>query len=100
MRKTTESFDHATGILYIHHTEDIQPHLDDVAHERNDGSDGWSKSRNWRKIGSIPLIVVEQILREEGINLMDNNSPEARKRVRRWLNENEKFKLSTKRLRT
>ena len=100
MRLRIEKFDAATNTFYVEHREDVEPLIDENTDMKNSGSDGWSPSRNWRKIGSIPLIVVEQVLRTEGINLMDNKNPEAIKRARRWLNENNKFKTTTKILRT
>jgi hypothetical protein len=44
-------------------------------------------------MGSIPNVEIERILREEGINLLQN-TPEAQKRIRRYFRDNPK--LSTK----
>jgi hypothetical protein len=70
--------------------EDVEPLLDENANLRNSGANGFSKSRNWREIGSIPCIVVEKILREHGVNIMDG-SPEAQKYIRKFLSNNKKF---------
>jgi len=88
-----EHWDWKEQKLLIRKTDDVEPLLEELAHERSMGNAGWSTGRTWRKMGSIPLIEVERILREEGINLMES-SPEARKRARRYLQENPK--LSTK----
>jgi hypothetical protein len=92
-RLVHEHWDWKEQKLYIHQTEDVAPLLDELAHERGMGNAGWSKGRTFRKIGSIPNLEVERILREEGINVMDN-SPESQKRLRRYFQENPK--LSTK----
>ena len=91
-RKSDYIFDHSTGLLHIKHEEDVEPVIDHVQESKGLNRNGWSKSRNWRKIGSIPLIIVEQVLREKGINIMQN-TPEARKEVRRILNEFNKFRV-------
>ena len=67
--------------------------LEELAHERGMGNQGWSKGRTWRKMGSIPNLEIERILREEGINLIQN-TPETQKRIRRYFTDNPK--LSTK----
>lgn len=68
----------------------MEPHLDLVKASQNNNPDGYSKSRLWRKIGSIPLIVIDKWFRE-GFNALEN-SPEARKELRRRLNEHNKFR--------
>lgn len=89
----TEHWDWKEQKLLIHKQEDVEPLLEELAHERGMGNQGWSTKRTWRKMGSIPNLEIERILREEGINLLQN-TPEAQKRVRRYFAENPK--LSTK----
>jgi hypothetical protein len=89
-RFTQEFYDRDTGTLRILHTEDVEPLLDENAGLRNSGVNGFSKSRNWRKIGSIPCVIVEKILREHGVNILDG-SPEAQKYIRKFLNNNKKL---------
>jgi hypothetical protein len=92
----TEKFDRADNKLFIRRFEDIEPVLDENAYARNhQGNNGYGKSRNWRKIGSIPMIVVEQILREKGVNILDG-SPEADRYVRQYLQDNYKFRTVDK----
>lgn len=88
-----EHWDWKDQKLLIRKTEDVEPLLEELAHERGMGNQGWSKGRTWRKMGSIPNLEIERILREEGINLMQN-TPETQKRIRRYFLDNPK--LSTK----
>lgn len=88
-----EHWDWKEQKLLIRKTEDVEPLLEELAHERGMGNQGWSKGRTWRKMGSIPNLEIERILREEGINLLQN-TPETQKRIRRYFAENPK--LSTK----
>jgi hypothetical protein len=97
MRKSIDHYDHNTNTYYIQHIEDVEPIIDDVKAYSEASRNGFSKSGNWRKIGSIPLIVVEQVLREEGINLM-GHQPHELKRAKRWLNENTKFRTVDRRV--
>ena len=89
--RTIHSFDHTENKMYIKRVEDVEPLLDENAYARNhQGNNGFGKSRLWRKIGSIPCIVVEKILREKGINILDG-SPEADKYIVEFLQKNPKF---------
>lgn len=90
MKKLFEHFDHTNNTLYKQYVEDVEPVLEENALIRNAGTNGFSPSRNFRKIASIPLIIVEKVLREKGINLMEN-SPEAQRYLRKFLRRNPKF---------
>jgi len=81
--------------MIIKRTEDVEPVIDEVTEFKNETRNGFSKSRNWRKIGSIPLIVVEQWIREKGIDLM---APGNEKYVKQALNEMSKFRTVDKAL--
>lgn len=84
------------GKLFIKNVEDIESVLDENAYARNhQGNNGFGKSRVWRKVGSIPCVVVEQILREKGVNILDG-SPEADKYIRKFLDDNYKFRTVDK----
>lgn len=89
-RNSYEFFDQATGVFYIKHVEDVEPLLDENQADKNNGTNGFSTGRTYRKIGSIPMIVIEKVLREYGINLLDG-SEEARKYCREFLRKNNKF---------
>lgn len=81
--------------MIIKRTEDVEPVIDDVTEFKNNTRNGFSKSGNFRKIGSIPLIVVHQWLVEKGIDLM---APGNEKYVRQALNEMNKFRTVDKAL--
>jgi hypothetical protein len=78
------------GKMYIRRSENIEALLEENNDARNNGTNGYGKSRLWRKIGSIPCIVVEKILREHGVNILDG-SPEAEKYTMEFLQKNPKF---------
>ena len=81
--------------MIIKVTEDVEPVIEEVKEERNLLRNGFSKSGNFRKIGSIPMIVVHQWLVEKGIDLM---APGNEKYVRQALNEMSKFRTVDKAL--
>lgn len=58
------------GHLIIHRVQDVQPILDRNKALFNEG-DGYSPSREFRRAASIPNVVIEKWLNEEGINLFD-----------------------------
>ena len=70
------------GKVIIRKTQDVEPIL-----ERNKrlltADDGYSPSREFRRAASIPLVIVEQWLRE-GVDIFDPNCNEA---VKRKLND-------------
>lgn len=70
----------------IETVQDVQPVLDANKRAQNDGTGGWSPSRELRKVGSIPNIVIEKWLVEEGINVFNKDHWPA---VRRKLNSSE-----------
>lgn len=83
MRSVTEHYDPATGKFYLSYTEDVEPLLDSLAEQRNHGDSGaYRKSKaRWRKVGEIPLIILDQWFRE-GFNALDpSNSEELKRRL-------------------
>jgi hypothetical protein len=84
MRKSTfiPVNDGKFGIL---HTEDVEPLLDSLKEERNSNQGSHLKSQaRWRKVGEIPMIIVEKWLREDGFNaLAPGNEKETLNRVQR-----------------
>jgi len=85
-----ETISFEDGKMYIKRSEDIESLLEENADARNNGTNGYGKSRLWRKVGSIPCIVVEKILREHGVNILDG-SAEAEKYTMEFLRKNPKF---------
>ena len=79
----TEAF-HVNGDeCAIQTTADVQPILDMNKYLANDG-DGYSPSRELRRIASVPLIVIEKWRNELGVDVF--NKDHARK-VRQLLND-------------
>lgn len=79
--------------MLIKRTEDVEPVIDEVTEYRNATRNGFSKSKNFRKIGSIPMIIIHQWLTEKGIDLMAKGNE---KYVRQALNEMTKFRTVDK----
>jgi hypothetical protein len=85
-----EIYDHKSNVLTKVITEDVEPVIDHATDIRNNHDNGFSKSRDFRKIGSIPLIILDQWFKE-GFNALSND-PETGKEVKRRLNEYNKFR--------
>jgi len=90
-RTSREVWDHERGLI-IHHEQDVEPLLAENHADRTSGNNGYSSGRTWRRIGSIPNILIEQAMLETGINVFDG-SPEASKLLRKLLEDN--YKLRT-----
>lgn len=61
---TTIEYDEADDRFVIGSHQDVRPVLDGIAERNNDGTGGWSPSRNWRLRASIPLALYDEWLRE------------------------------------
>ena len=85
-RKTT--FENNGRLMHIQTLVDVEDVIDDVK-EAADENKGFSKSRNFRRIGSIPLVFVDEMFRK-GINLFDGSEDSA-KIAKKWLREHSKF---------
>lgn len=77
----------------IEHIQDVEPILDDNKRARE--SDGYSPSRDLRRIASIPMVVIVQWMNESGINLMALPKREFAAFVKRKLADPEWFHLRT-----
>jgi len=93
-RASREVWDHERG-LSIHYEQDVEPLLDENHADRTSGNNGYSAGRTWRRIGSIPMIFIEKVMNETGINLLDG-SPDAQRELRRLLQENYRFRTVEK----
>jgi hypothetical protein len=86
------------GKLVVKRTQDTTPYLEANRAELNEAPT-WRpyasgrKDKSLRKVASIPLIVVEQWMRE-GVNIFDP-SPEMQKKIAQKLNSNEFRHLRT-----
>jgi hypothetical protein len=87
---TRWSYDAPTGTSIIERAQDVSPIL-----EANKilytADDGYSPSREFRRVATIPKIIVEQWMRE-GVNLFDKN---CRAEIRRRLNDSTNLHLRT-----
>ncbi len=91
-----EVWDAADQVLYHQRVSDADELVREIAAQREALDNGFNKSRNWRKIGEIPMDEVDNMFKA-GINVMDyNRCPIVRRRVRQWLNENRKFRTTDK----
>jgi hypothetical protein len=85
-------YDEGDDKLVCERVQDVEPILESNKALQNDGTAGYSPSKDLRRIASIPLILVEKWLREEGINVFDRNHWPA---VRNKLNSPEYSYLRT-----
>jgi len=58
----------------------------------NDGTNGWSPTKEWKYVANIPMSVIHEWMVTEGIDVFDNNDREA---VRKKLNSHEWLYLRT-----
>lgn len=63
---------------------DVEAHLDHNKALQNDGTGGWSPTKEWRRVASIPTIVQLKWFAEEGIRAWDKADWPA---VKRKLND-------------
>ena len=82
-------YDQATGVHTVRVTHDVEHILENNLAHRNAGNNGFSKERTFRKIGSIPMHLLNEAF-NEGINPLDG-SPEAEKWIKNYLRDNPKF---------
>lgn len=87
---TRWSYDAPSGAHVITRVQDVEPILEENKRLMS-LNDGYSPTRELRRVASIPFIVVEQ-WRAEGIDIFDKNCREA---VRRKLNDPENLFLRT-----
>lgn len=73
MIKTT-LHDRPEGGFIAEYSADVQPNLDHNAALRNDGTKGWSKSRNFKRVASIPNILIHKWLVEDGFSIYSGKS--------------------------
>lgn len=84
MARRSEWHDVKDGKFHISHTEDVEPLLDEMKDRRNSNVDYKKNDARWRHVCSLPMIIVEKWLREDGFNaLAPGNEAETLKRVQR-----------------
>ena len=70
---TVHHYDEADGKTQIETVQDCTTILEANKRDRNSGHDGYSASREWRHVGRIPLVVIEQFHRR-GIDLLSSEN--------------------------
>lgn len=85
-----EDFWFEDGKFVTKRTEDVTANLEQNVRDQNAG-DGYTPSRDMRRVASIPMIIVEKWMRE-GLNLFDQNDWP---KIRAKLNDSEYRHLRT-----
>lgn len=70
--QTGVSYDPIDDELTVVNQQDVGPILDLNKKLYNDGTNGYGPTREWRRIASIPNVVLEKWLKEEGIRFWDS----------------------------
>jgi len=68
--------DEAEDLLVVQSIADVEPFLEQNKadmREAETGSRGYTPSRDLQRVASIPNIIIEKWLREDGINVFDDN---------------------------
>jgi len=60
------------GNLIARRRQDVEPLLDRNKRFQNSGLDGYSPTRDWKQVASIPNIILEKWLKEEGLRYWDS----------------------------
>lgn len=71
-------YDHSSDVTTVNQVQDVEPIVERNKILRSEGK-GYSPSRELRRVASIPLVVIEQWMREDGVNLM--TMPRAEKQI-------------------
>lgn len=63
--------DAANNQMVAHRTQDVTRLLNRNKNFQNSGLDGMSPTRDWKQVASIPNIILEKWLKEEGLRYWD-----------------------------
>jgi hypothetical protein len=77
------------GVIHQRVTHDIEHIVENNLVHKVAGNNGFGPTRNFRKIGSIPMHLLNEAFKK-GINPLDG-SPEGQKWIKKYLQENKKF---------
>ena len=91
---TTFHYDEDGDKSIIETTQDVEPILEANKAMQADG-DGYTPSRDLKHIASIPLVIVQKWMEEDGVNFLALGKPEKRAYLRRKLNDPEYLYLRT-----
>jgi len=70
----------------IHEIQDVSAILEANKYQANEAHGGWSESRDFRKVGSIPLSIIHKWKAEKGIDVFNKDHWPA---VKRLLNDSD-----------
>jgi len=85
---TTQFFhDQADEKYVVNRVQDVEPILKANKIAQTDGSDGYTASRDLKRVASIPLVVVEQWMKQDGINVLALTGDEQQKYLKKKLND-------------
>lgn len=90
MNGIVTTFDEQDGKLIVNRSQDVEGVLEENKRLLT-ADDGWSETKDMRRAASIPLVIVEQWLRE-GVDIFD---PNCAGEVRRRLNSSDWAHLRT-----
>jgi len=62
-------FDYSSGLTTVNQVQDVEPIVENNKFLRSQGK-GYTPSRDMRHVASIPLVVIEQWIVEDGVNFM------------------------------
>jgi hypothetical protein len=86
--------DNHTPKVGIARYQDVEPILENNKILQTSG-DGYNEARDMRRVASIPMIVVEKWMVEDGVNFLALSGPERSKYLKKKLNDPEWRHLRT-----
>lgn len=90
--QTWHEYDPSTDTTIIKTVEDVEPALDHNKALYNESDGGWSPTKEWRRVASIPASIILKWKVELGIDVFNPNHKLA---VQRLLNSSEWLYLRT-----
>ena len=79
--------DESAGQVTVERVQDVEAILDNNKRSLNDGTNGYSKSKDLKRVASIPLVVIEQWMKEDGVNFLSLQGTDREKYLRKKLND-------------
>lgn len=73
--ETRAHYDPNEDRMVLETVQDVEPYLERNKRLANEG-DGYSKTREWRRVASIPNVIIEKWMREEGANVFQMDRKE------------------------
>ena len=83
---STFHFDYSSGKSIIQTTQDVEPILEANKIDQTI-NDGYSPSRDLKRIASIPLVIVQKWMHEDGVNFLALGKQEKAKYLRKKLGD-------------